>query len=251
MNRKSKPRQRIDETDEQFSVRLAEWRQADNLYMREYSRNRRARDKSYVDAIQASARAWKARNSERMKSARADHYAKNKDKENRLSRLWKSEHPETKPGYDSVYRKRHAEKIKAKRSTDEYKDAKNARFRKRYATDEQFRNKTIVRSIFAQALRLQSVVKRTSVIPLLGCSIEFLLQHLEAQFQPGMTWDNQGVWHIDHIRPCASFDLSDVEQQRSCFHYTNLQPLWGVENIRKKDKYEPSAPDVERTHQHS
>ena len=55
-----------------------------------------------------------------------------------------------------------------------------------------------------------------------------------------MTWDNwqHDGWHIDHIRPCASFDLADLEQQRQCFHYTNLQPLWAADNIRKGAKYE-------------
>jgi hypothetical protein len=58
-----------------------------------------------------------------------------------------------------------------------------------------------------------------------------------------MTWENHGRygWHIDHIRPCASFDLADPEQQRKCFHYTNLQPLWASENMRKGDKWEPVA----------
>jgi hypothetical protein len=70
---------------------------------------------------------------------------------------------------------------------------------------------------------------------LLGCSIEDLKKHLEASFEPGMTWENwqHDGWHIDHIRPCASFDLTDPKQQRQCFHYTNLQPLWATDNIRK------------------
>jgi hypothetical protein len=75
---------------------------------------------------------------------------------------------------------------------------------------------------------------------LLGCSIEDLKKHLEASFEPGMTWDNwqHDGWHIDHIRPCASFDLTDPGQQRQCFHYTNLQPLWAADNIRKGAKHE-------------
>lgn len=52
-----------------------------------------------------------------------------------------------------------------------------------------------------------------------------------------MTWQNYGQWHVDHIRPCASFDLSKPEEQRACFHYANLQPLWGEENLRKTSHY--------------
>jgi len=53
-----------------------------------------------------------------------------------------------------------------------------------------------------------------------------------------MTWENHGEWHIDHIKPCASFDLSDKKEQIMCFHYTNLQPLWGSDNLSKSDKFD-------------
>jgi len=78
--------------------------------------------------------------------------------------------------------------------------------------------------------------KTTSVLKLIGCSVEQLIIHLEAQFQEGMSWDNYGDWHIDHIRPCNSFDLEDPREQEACFHFTNLQPLWGRDNILKGDK---------------
>lgn len=73
----------------------------------------------------------------------------------------------------------------------------------------------------------------------LGCSIEELKKYLESKFHPGMTWENRGFWgwHIDHIRPIASFDLSKKEERLKCFHYTNLQPLWAIDNFRKNDKY--------------
>jgi len=80
--------------------------------------------------------------------------------------------------------------------------------------------------------------KSASTLELLGCTFEYARAHLEAQFTKGMGWDNYGVngWHIDHIIPCASFDLTDPDQQRQCFHYTNLQPLWAEDNLRKSDK---------------
>lgn len=67
----------------------------------------------------------------------------------------------------------------------------------------------------------------------LGCTPAELVAHLEAQFQPGMSWENRGEWHVDHIRPLASFDLSDPEQRATACHYTNLQPLWAADNLAK------------------
>ena len=79
--------------------------------------------------------------------------------------------------------------------------------------------------------------KNTSSIQLLGCDISFYKKYLEQYFQPGMTWKNHGpIWHIDHIIPCKEFDLTDEEQQRLCFNYTNTQPLFVKENLEKGAK---------------
>ena len=87
--------------------------------------------------------------------------------------------------------------------------------------------------------------KGESTVSLLGCTIEEVRKHIESQFLPGMTWDNWSFtgWHLDHIRPCASFDLTDPEQQKQCFHYTNLQPLWAKDNLEKSAKWSPD-PDL-------
>jgi hypothetical protein len=77
----------------------------------------------------------------------------------------------------------------------------------------------------------------------LGCNKKTLYNHLEKQFKDGMTWEKQGEWHIDHIRPCASFNLELEDERMKCFHYTNLQPLWAIDNITKNAKYN------EKTHQ--
>ena len=80
---------------------------------------------------------------------------------------------------------------------------------------------------------LKGLSKSDKTLELLGCRVEKLKKHLENKFEDGMNWDNYGVWHIDHIIGCANFDLSDPEQQKICFHYTNLQPMWGEKNIQK------------------
>jgi hypothetical protein len=84
---------------------------------------------------------------------------------------------------------------------------------------------------------LNGKAKSAKTMELLGCSIDMLKEHLEAGFDDKMTWENYGTyWHVDHIRPCASFDLIDPAQQRECFNWTNLQPLEAIENIRKGAK---------------
>lgn len=82
-------------------------------------------------------------------------------------------------------------------------------------------------------------VKAATSMKLLGCTQEFFRNHMEERFKPGMTWENYGNdgWVIDHIIPVAHFDMADPDHQRVCFHYTNLQPLWHIENIQKGKKY--------------
>lgn len=82
---------------------------------------------------------------------------------------------------------------------------------------------------------LKGRFKSGSAVRDLGCSIEEFRSYLELKFQPGMTWANHGRkgWHLDHIKPLAAFDLSDRVQLLEAVHYTNLQPLWWRDNLRK------------------
>jgi len=89
-----------------------------------------------------------------------------------------------------------------------------------------------------QLLAIQGKCKYGKTFDLVGCTPEFLRVYIESKFADGMSWDNYGYygWHIDHIRPCSSFDLSNPSKQKECFHYTNLQPLWAKDNFKKSDK---------------
>ena len=80
--------------------------------------------------------------------------------------------------------------------------------------------------------------KYFSTFELIGCTIAELKTYLEKQFEIDMHWKNHSIkgWHIDHIKPCASFDLTDPEQQKACFHFSNLQPLWAKDNYSKGSK---------------
>lgn len=85
---------------------------------------------------------------------------------------------------------------------------------------------------------LKGKLKCDKTINLLGCNMSQLHSYLESKFQTGMNWNNYGAngWHIDHIIPCSSFNLLEPSEQKKCFHYTNLQPLWWRDNIVKRDK---------------
>lgn len=73
---------------------------------------------------------------------------------------------------------------------------------------------------------------------LIGCSDEQLANHLESQFEPWMSWYNYGSeWHVDHIKPCAAFDLSIESERLACFHYTNLRPLRSIDNWTKNSRF--------------
>ena len=72
---------------------------------------------------------------------------------------------------------------------------------------------------------------------LLGCTIAEFKAYLESKFQDGMTWDNYGGWHVDHIKPCSLFQLELDSEQRACFNYLNTQPLWASDNLSKGNKY--------------
>jgi hypothetical protein len=107
----------------------------------------------------------------------------------------------------------------------------------RLAEDPLFRLIHNMRTRVKNAIKADSGEKAEKTMELLGCSVQHVRDHLESQFTKGMTWETQGEWHVDHIRPCASFDLTDPEEQKKCFHWTNLQPLWAQDNLRKGAKF--------------
>lgn len=88
-------------------------------------------------------------------------------------------------------------------------------------------------NLSSQLAHLSRGRKSKPILDLIGCSASYFKEWIRSQFQPGMAWPNYGEWHIDHITPCAKFDLSDPLQQKICFHFTNLQPLWATDNMRK------------------
>lgn len=119
---------------------------------------------------------------------------------------------------------------------------------KREQTEAYIRNK--IRDNLSRRLRhvLNGRTKSENTFQLVGCTPEELKIHLESTFTEGMTWDNYGVeWHVDHIIPCAAFDHSDETERMACWNFRNLRALWGVENMRKSDTFNPLEKDAYKT----
>jgi len=118
-----------------------------------------------------------------------------------------------------------------KRYTTKHRKKLTEKYLERRRNDSDFKILTLLRGRIVKALKGYN--KYSTTIKLLGCNTEELWIHLEKKFTKGMTRENHGEWHVDHIKPCASFDLTEPEQQKICFHYTNLQPLWAIDNLKK------------------
>jgi hypothetical protein len=124
--------------------------------------------------------------------------------------------------------------------------AKKRERNKRYYQNITCKLGNLLRTRIWIALKIQGLKKNHSTMEITGCSKEELIEHLESQFSDGMTWENWSLngWHIDHIRPVSSFDLSDPAQVKECFHYSNLQPLWAIDNLKKSDSWEQDPLDT-------
>jgi hypothetical protein len=153
------------------------------------------------------------------------HYFKNKE-----TILTKNRERALKYYYENI------DIIKEKRK--EY-DKNNREKRNNYISDRKLNNPIyrlshIVRNRIKQFLKTNNITKKNKTFDIVGCTPEFLKEHLERKFTEGMSWDNQGKWHIDHIVPLSSAK-TDEEIYKLC-HYTNLQPLWAKDNLKKGDK---------------
>ena len=86
-------------------------------------------------------------------------------------------------------------------------------------------------------LKAQDVPKTNSVLLMLGCDVGEFRAYLQENFEEGMTWENYGKWHLGHQLPCCMFHLSKLEEQYRCFHFTNILPEWGPDNLKKGGKF--------------
>jgi len=177
-------------------------------------------------------------NADKILARRKKDYHCNFDKYSKRAKKYRKKYADKRRAYNKEYQEHNRDKIRAQKKIymqrPEVKERYNKRQRQRRGCDVNFRLRQNLSQRLYYALKGKTKSKKT--LELLGCSVEQLKRHLEKQFKPGMTWENKGKWDVDHILPCASFDLSDPYQQKQCFHYSNLQPLWSSDNRSKGDK---------------
>lgn len=151
-------------------------------------------------------------------------------------------------------KERVAKKKNAFRKRPEVK-AKNNAYAKKYfaevrSKDPAFSITSSLRTRLKNAVHACKGVKADKTLNILGCTVSFFREYLEERFTEGMTWENYGnkkgvrCWHLDHIKPCDAFDLTKEEDQRLCFHYFNLQPLWADDNISKGNKWSEEDEEI-------
>lgn len=197
-----------------------EWRKKNKKKMAMHSKNYRQNNLKKVKSFQKN---WYENNSENAKE-----YSKNyrKDNQEKVKKTWRE------------YRKNNKEKIKKQKK--EYYE-KNKEWLKEYSVNYRRNNENAriahnIRTRIRQFLNSKNITKNNNTFEIIGCTPNQLKEHLEKQFKNGMNWQNYGYygWHIDHIIPLDSAK-NDAEIYELC-HYTNLQPLWSVENLSKNNK---------------
>jgi hypothetical protein len=185
----------------------------------------------------------KAAKSERNKA----YYAANRDRVRQRSVLWRQANSERCKETAAAYRKKHGQAAMRKMLNDPVR--RQRYYRRQYAWQKSKMQKdpclVIYKRVMAQMGRAmrnhmagRRVTQQSKIVQLLGCDWMDFVLHIEAKFLPGMTWHNHGQsgWHFDHIRPLSSFDLTDARQLSEGCHFTNVQPLWAADNIRKGGK---------------
>lgn len=220
--RKKKKREEYERNRDRYLARAAEYRrqnpervseakrQCYQAKREQYLANSRRRYNEKRDEILAYHKEYRAKNRERLKQRHRDYNRRNRlDKLRKQARYYR-ENREARLKYHAEYGKR------------------------RRKSDPLYALSYVVRRRITLALSNHGYKKSSRTHEMLGCDYASLMEHLESQFTDGMTWENRGEWHIDHIIPLAS--ASTEEELLALCHYTNLQPLWAFENLSKGAK---------------
>lgn len=179
-----------------------------------------------------------AENPEQVRAWRRSFYARHKERLAPIKRAYYEANKDKKSAYDKARREAVGEKLAAQQKAwrEANRERLNAKAREKRQTHPQFAIANRMRGRINTALRHQGLKRDKPLEKLIGCTVPQLIRHIESKFKPGMSWANRREWHIDHVEPCAAFDLRDAKQQAICFHWSNLEPIRAKENMSKSAK---------------
>ena len=196
-----------------------------------FCKNNRYKDGRH-DTCKQCRKLYNSQNKDKIKDYETEWRLKNPN----YFKEWRNNNPEL---YKALYVAGNAKKTKEQIAihNNSSKYYKSEWSKNKYKNDPEFKLSQLLRIRLIDALKGKAN-KIQSTISLLGCSVDECKQYLEQQFKPEMNWGNHGiVWEIDHIVACSNFNLTDIEQQKQCFHYTNLQPLFKTSGVAKNLGY--------------
>jgi hypothetical protein len=199
------------------------WYGGYDCYCKECKRTKvRKHYKENKDHKIAKVRKWQEENPEKYKKQQL------KQRDSKTLKLWKENNQDKIQQYKETNIKKR--KLKRLKEGVYYKDGEWVKVKPKMTKIERR-----IASTFRDKIRRAIQLDRKSSFEILGCSFQELKYWLEKQFIEGMSWDNYGkVWEIDHKQGCATFDLTIEENQKKCFHYTNLRPLFKTTEIAKQ-----------------
>lgn len=175
---------------------------------------------------------WRINNSEKRKEYEINY--RNIHKEKR--KQYFIDNSENLKDYQYNYRINNIEKIKQWRinNSEKIKEYQNNYIKNKRLNNPVFKLKFNIRNLIRISIKKQGYSKKSKTFEILGCSFEEFKDYLEKQFTEGMTWNNAGEWHLDHIYPISL--AKDEQEVIRLNHYTNFQPLWAIDNIKKGNK---------------
>lgn len=168
---------------------------------------------------------------EQKKEYSKNYYYNNKEKKIEYGKTYYLLNKEKKKEYDQKYSEKY--KIIRKENNKKNRNIINEKDRDRYSNDYMYNITRRVRKRLHRFLKSHNITKNNKTFDIVGCSPIFLKEHLEKQFVDGMSWENRKDWHIDHIIPLS---LAKTKELYKLCHYTNLQPLWAEDNLKKSNK---------------
>lgn len=200
---------------EHIAKKQKEWRKTNLEYNREYHKQ------YYEDNI------------EKLCKKQRDYHKNNIENIHKQKKIYNKNNVDKKSKYDKEYRKNNTEKLRKKQRAYQYKRRNN---------NILFKLISNIRHRIGNSIKNGGFKKSSRTASILGCTFEEFQIHIENQFTDGMTWVNYGLWHLDHIYPVSMAESEDHLLQLN--HYTNFQPLWAEENIRKSNKVIDNQPNT-------